>query len=219
MCGFVLFHNVGLDTAAGIDLQSLAGSPQPDFAGILGTGTSRPGPPAGLPGCFGKATQYLTQFACMNIIEIDRIFDAIKGKQKCFTCLGAVEVIFQKGYYSLCHKIKHRPSMDGPADVGSARLPTLHSKRSACTRSGHRVSASRVAVPFLRRLTCLRRAIQLRLRIQLAVLYGKFLELGGQSFVNLFKLILTYINFRKKDGSMVFMVAVMRCVIQYEQFT
>jgi hypothetical protein len=103
VCGFVLFHDVSLDTAAGVDLQALAGRPQPDFAGIGGTGTGRPGPPTGLPGCFGKAAAYFTQFAGMRIIEIDCIVDAVKGKQNCLTCLGSVDVIFQKGYYSLCH--------------------------------------------------------------------------------------------------------------------
>jgi hypothetical protein len=102
--GFVLFHDVSLDTAAAVDLQALAGRPQPDFAGIRGTGTRSPGPSAGLPRCFGEAAEYFTQFACMSIIELDCIFDAVKGKQNCLTCLGAVEVIFQKGYYSLCHK-------------------------------------------------------------------------------------------------------------------
>jgi hypothetical protein len=101
--GFVLFHDVGLDPAAGVDLQALAGRPQPDFAGSGGTGTNRPGPPPGLPRCLGKAAEYVTQFACMSIIEIDCIFDPVKGKQNCLACLGAVEVIFQKGYYSLCH--------------------------------------------------------------------------------------------------------------------
>ena len=104
MCGFVLFHDVSLDTATGVDLEALVGRPQPDFAGIGGTGTGPPGPAAGLPGCFGKTAEYFTQFACMSIIEIDCIFDAVKGKRNCLTCLGSVEVIFQKGYYSSCHK-------------------------------------------------------------------------------------------------------------------
>ena len=102
--GLVLFHDVSLDTAAGIDWQALADSPQPDLAGIGGSWTSCPSPAAGLPGCLGVAAECFTQFVCMSIIEIDCIFDAVKGKRKCLTCVGAVEVIFQKGYYSLCHK-------------------------------------------------------------------------------------------------------------------
>ena len=92
--GFVLFHDVSLDTAAGIDRQALADRPQPDFAGIGGSWTSCPSPPAGLPGCFGVAAEYFAQFPCMRIIEIDCVVDAVKGKRKCFSCRGAVEVIF-----------------------------------------------------------------------------------------------------------------------------
>lgn len=39
----------------------------------------------------------------MSVIEIDCIFDAVQGKQNRVPCLGALEVIFQKYYYSLCH--------------------------------------------------------------------------------------------------------------------
>ena len=92
--GFVLFHDVSLDTAAGIDWQALVGRPQPDFAGIGGSWTSCPSSPAGLTGCFGVVAEYFTHFLCVSSIEIDCIFDAVKGKRKCFACLGAVEVIF-----------------------------------------------------------------------------------------------------------------------------
>ncbi|MCU1531317.1 MAG: hypothetical protein JWO49_888 [Arthrobacter sp.] len=102
--GVVFFHDVGLDPAAGVDLQALAGRPQPDFACSGGTGTNRPGPPAGLPRRLGKAAECFPQFAGMGIIEISGIVDAVQGKQNCLAGLGAVEVIFQKGYYSLCHK-------------------------------------------------------------------------------------------------------------------
>ncbi|AOT03241.1 hypothetical protein ASPU41_07680 [Arthrobacter sp. U41] len=92
--GFVLFHDVSLDAAAGIDWQSLVCCPEPDFAGVGGRRTSCPSPPAGLPGRFGVAAEYFTQFACMSIIEIDCIFDAVEGKRECLTCFGAVEVVF-----------------------------------------------------------------------------------------------------------------------------
>lgn len=104
VCGFVLFHDARLYTAAGIDRQALLGRPEPDFAGIRGSWTSCPNPSAGLSCSFGVATEYFAQFTCMSVIEVNCIFDAIEGKHQRLTCLGAVEVIFQKGYYSLCHK-------------------------------------------------------------------------------------------------------------------
>lgn len=41
---------------------------------------------------------------CVSVIEIDCVLDAVKGERNCLAGRGAVKVIFQKGYYSSCHR-------------------------------------------------------------------------------------------------------------------